>query len=265
MTDKALLSLYDSEVRAWIGQLSPGYVTELAGQVVRLIGPGEQAHDNAVLWTGLDSANADAAIAEQTAFFGSQGRAFEWKHFSHDEPFDLGARLQAAGFVPDDAETLVAFDVAQDPGDRPLPAGIRIERLDDPAACADIATVNGAVYGDSESAAWLAETIAQEKRAAPDSLSIYAAYANDEPISVGWMRHKRGDTFGGLFGGSTLAEWRGKGVYSALVAARAREALARGCRWLTVDCSPMSLPILERRGFRRLSVITPFIWSPPAS
>jgi len=29
-----------------------------------------------------------------------------------------------------------------------------------------------------------------------------------------------------------------------------------------VDCSPMSLPILERRGFQRLSTTTPYVWSP---
>ncbi|MBF9233523.1 GNAT family N-acetyltransferase [Microvirga alba] len=260
-----LLNLYDAEVRAWTGQLSPGYVTERDGAVVRLIGPGPEAHDNAVLWTRLDGANADAVIAAQVDFFGSRGRAFEWKHFSHDKPSDLAARLQAAGFVAQETETFVAFDVAQDPGQKNLPSAIRVERLDDPAACKDIAAVNGAVYGDADSAGRLADMIAREKQSDPDSLSIYAAYVDGNPVSVGWMRHKRGDAFGGLFGGSTLMEWRGKGVYSALVAARAREALARGCRWLTVDCSPMSLPILERRGFQRLSVITPFIWSPESA
>ena len=75
------------------------------------------------------------------------------------------------------------------------------------------------------------------------------------------MRHRRGDPFGSLWGGSTLPEHRGRGIYSSLVAARAGEARERGCRWLTVDCSPMSLPILERRGFERLAVTTPFIWT----
>jgi GNAT superfamily N-acetyltransferase len=147
------------------------------------------------------------------------------------------------------------------PRDAPSPS-VRIERLVDPAALRAIATVNGTVYGDPDHAAWLLETIVQEKRADPDGIDIYAAYERDHPIGVGWMRHKAGEAFGSLWGGSTLPEWRGRGIYSALVAVRAARARERGCRWLTVDCSPMSLPILKRRGFQVLSVITPFVWSP---
>ena len=153
-------------------------------------------------------------------------------------------------------DTALAFDAP------PLPASISIERLVEPSRLGAIATVNQAVYGDAAHASWLAGTIAREKQADPDSIDIYAAYDGDRPVSVGWMRHKRGDSFGSLWGGATLPEWRRRGVYSALVAIRAASARERGCRWLTVDCSPMSLPILERRGFRALSVITPFIWSP---
>jgi GNAT superfamily N-acetyltransferase len=77
------------------------------------------------------------------------------------------------------------------------------------------------------------------------------------------MRYRQGDAFGSLWGGATLAEYRGKGIYTAMVAERVKEARQRGGRWLTVDCSAMSLPILERRGFQKLAVITPFIWSRP--
>jgi hypothetical protein len=46
------------------------------------------------------------------------------------------------------------------------------------------------------------------------------------------------------------------------VGARVAEAQGRGCRWLTVDCSPMSLPILVRCGFTPLARTTPYIWTP---
>lgn len=256
-----ILSRYDREVRCWTGSPAPGFHADRVGPVIRLVGPGPEAHGNAVLWID-PGADTDSAIAEQIAFFGALGHAFEWKHHSHDEPADLPERLRAAGFRPEEPETFVALDTALAFDAPPLPDSIRIEHLVDPSRLGAIATVNQAVYGDADHASWLAGTIAREKQADPDSIDIYAAYNGDRPVSVGWMRHKRGDSFGSLWGGSTLPDWRGQGIYSALVAIRAANARERGCRWLTVDCSPMSLPILNRRGFQALSVITPFVWSP---
>lgn len=261
MKSADILTRYDREVRCWTGSPAPGFRADRVGPVIRLVGPDPEAHGNAVLWIDR-AADVDSAIAEQIAFFRALGHAFEWKHHSHDEPADLPDRLLAAGFRPEEAEAFVALDTALAFNAPPLADSIRIERLVEPSRLSAIATVNQAVYGDADRASWLAGTIAREKEADPDSIDIYAAYEGDRPVSVGWMRHKRGDSFGSLWGGSTLPDWRGQGIYSALVAIRAAKAHERGCRWLTVDCSPMSLPILERRGFQALSVITPFIWSP---
>jgi GNAT superfamily N-acetyltransferase len=71
-----------------------------------------------------------------------------------------------------------------------------------------------------------------------------------------------GTEFAGLFGGGTLPQWRGRGIYRALVAYRARLAAARGYRYLQVDASPASRPILERLGFACLALTTPYTWSP---
>ena len=257
-----ILRRYDREARTRTDGMAPGFHVEWDGPVLRMRGPDRTASANAVLFARLDEAGADAAIARQVAFFAAAGRSFEWKHFSHDEPADLPARLTAAGFQVEEAETFVVLDLSREIV-QPVPTGIEIRRLEDPATFAAISSVNEAVYGDSDHASWLARVVEEEKRADPDGISVYAAFADEAPVSVGWMRYRQGDAFGSLWGGSTLAEHRGKGIYSALVAERAREARQRGGRWLTVDCSPMSLPILERRGFQRLAVITPFIWSSP--
>ncbi len=42
-------------------------------------------------------------------------------------------------------------------------------------------------------------------------------------------------------------------MYPALLAVRAREALARGHRNLTIDASPMSRPIVEQHGFQLIT------------
>ena len=55
-----------------------------------------------------------------------------------------------------------------------------------------------------------------------------------------------------------------QGIYRALIAYRARLAAARGYRYLYVDASPDSQPILARLGFSRLARTTPYVWDPRA-
>ena len=61
-------------------------------------------------------------------------------------------------------------------------------------------------------------------------------------------------------GGATDPDWRGRGLYRALTAARARSALARGVRYLHSDCTEMSRPILERAGLVAVTTTTPYVW-----
>ena len=67
-----------------------------------------------------------------------------------------------------------------------------------------------------------------------------------------------GTDFASLWGGGTLPEWRGRGIFRALVARRAALAAARGYRCLQVDALPTSEPILARLGFVRLATTTPY-------
>ena len=69
------------------------------------------------------------------------------------------------------------------------------------------------------------------------------------PPAAAWIRYYPDSRFAELYGGATLPAHRGKGLYKALVQARAKEARERGIRFLVVDTSPMSGPILQRHGF----------------
>lgn len=64
--------------------------------------------------------------------------------------------------------------------------------------------------------------------------------------------------FAGLWGGGTAAPWRGRGIYRALIAHRARTAAGRGYRHLQVDATDESAPILRRPGLTALSTTTPY-------
>jgi predicted GNAT superfamily acetyltransferase len=69
------------------------------------------------------------------------------------------------------------------------------------------------------------------------------------------MFHHPGDPIVLLCGGATTAARRGRGVYKAMLAARAQAAQVRGAEYLAVEVSPESQPILARLGFVALSTL----------
>src|SRR5205085_8271441 len=89
--------------------------------------------------------------------------------------------------------------------------------------------------------------------AVPGYLDLYAAYVDGQPVATAWTYFNPGSRFAGLFGGSTLEGYRGRGLYRALLQARAQAAIARGYRFLLVETREMSRPIVMRHGFRLLA------------
>ena len=79
-------------------------------------------------------------------------------------------------------------------------------------------------------------------------------------MSAGWIYYPPESQFARLWGGSTLEGNRSRGLYTALLAARAQEAQRRGVGYLTVDASPMSQPILEHFGFVKIADSYPCKW-----
>lgn len=97
-------------------------------------------------------------------------------------------------------------------------------------------------------------------RGRPEVTAMVAAMAGDEPVCPARIEFLPGTSFARVRGGGTLPGCRGRGIYRALVACRARLAAARGCRYLYVDASPDSQPILARLQFSRLARTTPYLW-----
>ncbi len=91
---------------------------------------------------------------------------------------------------------------------------------------------------------------------------MLAAEAGGRVVSAAWLVLKPGTEFGGLWGGSTPSQWRGRGLYRALVARRAALAAELGVRYLQVDASADSRPILERLGLLPVTTTTPYVWTP---
>jgi GNAT superfamily N-acetyltransferase len=256
MNPADILALYDQEMRLEVEWTDSR--REVAPTVVRhvnLHNPG-----GAILYAWLTPENQAATVQEQIAYFEQVGGEFEWKVHSHDTPLKLQNYLATCGFEVEEAEALMILDVAQARPNLRQPIRHTIRRLTQPAQLADVAAVQQKVW--NESFDWLLERLAQDLQHHPDHLSVYVGYVAEQPVSSAWTYFHPGSHFAGLWGGSTLAAFRGQGFYTALLAARLQEAHQRGVRYLTVDASPMSRPILEKLGFTWVSTIYPYKWRP---
>jgi GNAT superfamily N-acetyltransferase len=263
VTPDELLAAYDAQLRGRVPeQLPEGEVAERDGPVVRFYGgPGGQGW---VLYrdlAGLEGAALDELIGRQLEFFRGRGERFEWKHHGHDLPADLPERLLAAGFVPEDTETIVIGRVDGIASEPVLPEGVTLREVTERADFDRIAEMESRVWGDEHT--WLPDMLESERAVDPDSITIVVAEKGETVVCAAWIRFDPGTEFGTLWGGATLEEWRRKGIYRATVAYRANLAAERGKRYLETDASDDSNPILQRLGFVPVTTTTPYIWSPP--
>ncbi|HET7573278.1 MAG TPA: GNAT family N-acetyltransferase [Gaiellaceae bacterium] len=256
----ALRDLYDAQLRAHVPEPLPaGLVVERDGPLVRSYGLGPQGWVEYRDLGDLSAAELDELIARQVARFSELGVPFEWKFHSHDRPAVLEERLVAAGFVAEDLETVLVAEAAAVPAGEP-PQGVRLREVRERADLERIDDLAAVVWGEGER--WHAEVLSGELAADPDGIAVVVAEAEGAVVSAAWVRFPAGTEFATFWGGSTHPDWRGRGIYRALVAHRARLALARGRRWLEVDALPTSRPILERLGFRAVTETRPYVWTP---
>ncbi len=260
MADVAeLLAAYDEQIRPSESRnLPPGVYAERDGPIVRIVGQYQGFISGPAELT-LDGDDLDALIARQRDFFARRGEAVEWKIRAHDRPADLVDRLSAAGFRPDPAETVVIGLAEEQAGRRvPLPPEVSIRATDAPQDMHRIAAMESEVWHEDWS--WLAGDLIGHTQTG--QFTVLVAEAGGEVVSSAWLVFKPGTQFAGLWGGATLPAWRGRGIYHALVGRRAELAAAHEARYLQVDASDDSCPILERLGFVAITITTPYVWTP---
>jgi GNAT superfamily N-acetyltransferase len=264
--DTSLLATYDAQVRTAMSEREPDGVSfDWDGPLLRATG----MHRGFVCYrdlAGLTGAALDELIERTCAFFDARGESFEWKTHGHDQPEDLTDRLRAAGFVAEEIENVfvgVAAELSGLPSEVP---GIEIRELTEPADFHRVGAMESEVWGGpANDWDWLADDLIARRAADPKNLLVFAAFAGQELVSAAWLVRNPGTEFAGLWGGSTLAAWRGRGIYRALIARRAKVAAGRGTRYLQVDASPDSTPILQRLGFVKITTTTPYVHRPPSA
>jgi GNAT superfamily N-acetyltransferase len=261
MTAEDILALFDAERQA----LTPASnVRQADGNVVRhLPSAGAQYW---ISYSRHSPDEIDAAIAREIEHLKSLSPRYtslEWKAYDHDAPVNLIERLAAHGFEIGEREAFLALHVKDAPADLLAPVSLDVRRVTDAQGVRDYFDVSARVF-DRDYTGWAGE-LEKQVIAGDPSVSVYVAYDGDMPVSSARITYDPGSQFAGLWGGATLASHRGKGYYTALVAARLQEALQHGVRFLYIDASPMSRPILERRGFVFLGYSRPCVFRSPLS
>jgi hypothetical protein len=256
MDRQSVLAAFDEQIRRHPAVEAPGASVEDDAGVVRVVaGDGGRSM---VTWSGLEEATADAVIAATIDRFGRLGVvAWEWKYYSYDRPADLPRRLRAAGLSAEPAETLMVAEIDDLVRDVPPPAGVRLLPVTGRPGVQALVRVHDEVFGEDHAA--LGRELVARLARRPPTVAAVIAVAGETPICAGRVEFHAGSEFASLWGGGTIRAWRGRGVFRSLVAYRAAAASARGFRYLQVDASSESRPILKRLGFVELATTTPFV------
>jgi hypothetical protein len=252
----SLRELFDARVRQHPEPDGPATRTERSDLVIRVVSP--RGGWSGVTWSDLDCADADDVIAHQIVEFASLGLPWEWKYYSHDLPHDLPDRLLAAGFRAGQPETVMVADLTTLAIDLPLPQGVRMVPVTTGPGLDALIAIHDAVFGGDHSG--LRRTLDERLNRRPAASSAILALIGDTPVAGGRIDFHADGEFASLWGGGTLPAWRHRGVFHALVAQRGALAAAAGFRYLQVDATAASRPILRRLGFVELATTIPFIW-----
>lgn len=258
-TAREYLAAYDRQLRTEAETPGADAVTRL-GPLRLATFPGGRGF---VTYRDLEGADGPAiagwverALAHYREDPGVTG--IEWKTRGHDRAPGLHEALVRNGFVPEEPESIMIGEATLLAVDVPLPEGVGLRRATSEADVRALAEMQEQVFADTV-ADEMADALLQ-RLGFGDGMELWVAEAGGLIVSSGRLEPVPGTEFAGIWGGATRPEWRRRGIYRALTAARARSALALGKRLIHSDSTEGSRPILERAGLVKVSTTTPYLW-----
>lgn len=184
----------------------------------------------------------------------------EWKTRGHDHAPGLHRSLLDHGFVPEETESIMIGEAQRLAVGLAPPKGVILRQVSQENDVRAMTAMSVLAFGDPPAeAAEMADALLR-RLSRGDGMELWVAEADGQVVSAGRLEPVPGTSFAGIWGGSTLPEWRRRGIYRALTAERARSALRLGKTLINSDSTEYSRPILERYGFLKVSTTTPYIW-----
>lgn len=258
MSDAAdYLAAYDAQLRTEaasaiaVTRLGPLYLaTYLSGRGWITYGVLD-AHEGASI-AGL----VPAALAH----FGGDPQMVrvEWKTRGHDHTPGLHEALLRHGFTAGEPESIMIGEARLLAVDAPLPPGVSLRRVTSEPDVRAMCAMESVAFDESQD---MADEMAEQllhRLSLGDGMELWVAETGGAIVSAGRLEPVAGSDFAGIWGGATLQQWRHRGIYRALTAARAQSALQLGKTLIQSDSTEFSRPILERAGLVKVSTTTPY-------
>jgi ribosomal protein S18 acetylase RimI-like enzyme len=260
MTDAArLLEAYDDQLRT--DAETPSAVSVVREGPLRLVTfPGGRGFVTYRDLGGVDAGQIRQLVPKVLDRYRSDPgiERVEWKTRGHDRAPGLHEALLENRFVPDGPESIMIGEARLLAVDVPLPEGVTLRRITAETDVRAMCALQAVVFGDPGSDG-MAQALLR-RLSLRDGMELWVAEAGGRIVSAGRLEPVRGTAFAGIWGGATREEYRRRGIYRALTAARARSALALGKTLVHSDSTEYSRPILERYGLVKVSTTTPYTW-----
>lgn len=259
MHTSKLLEAYDQQLRT-DAETPSAIAVERLGPLRLVTFAGARGF---VTYQDLAGASAETIagwVAETAQFYRADPDIVrvEWKTRGHDHAPGLHEALLENGFEPDETESVMIGPASALAVEVALPPGVTLRRITAEPDIRAMSAMQDDVFGTPASEG-NAEAILR-RMARDDGMELWVGEHGGCIVSAGRLEPVPDTDFAGIWGGATRQEWRGRGIYRALTAARARSAMALGKTLIHSDSTEYSRPILERYGLERVSTTTPYLW-----
>ena len=211
----------------------------------------------------LEQDDVEAAVEDARALVRDHGRSLLIWLVGPDYPW-LGQRLEALGLVQEDTPGFESVENAMALLEAPagaVPDDVEVTEVRSFEEYAVSSRLSMEVFEATQAMRDQMEAELHERYeeyTTPDNPLVQLIAWRDGRV-VGTAAAGLGAAGINLFGGSVLADARGRGVYRALTQARWELAVARGTPALTIQAGRMSRPIVERLGFRFIDAIDVYV------
>jgi GNAT superfamily N-acetyltransferase len=208
---------------------------------------------NMVAGARLSVAEADHAIARAIGSFG--GRPFSWWLTTGDTPDDLGLRLERAGLQRAETELAMACPL---PIDASVVNDLNVRVVTSAADLAAYADVNHRNWEppDTRVTAFFSAAAPRVLRTGSPFIYVIGETPTGEVVAAG--EGCVTDEVVGLYGISTLKDWRRRGYGAAICLAILTEVARRGARTAVLQASDDGAGLYRRLGFHEIGHCTEY-------